>query len=69
MRIGEDDRLDCALGELTRADIAALISLVSTVAQGADDMVALLNKLEAIRDEMTEADDVIGRDYDEAEEE
>ena len=60
MRIGESDGLDAALGELTRADIADLISLV----RPDPDLVDLLKKLKAIADEMTEEDDLIGGDYD-----
>ena len=56
MRIGEDDRLDAALGELTRADIAACIMWVKRD----PELVVLLKKLEAIADEMTEEDDAIG---------
>ena len=63
MRIGEEDRLDCALGELTRADIAACIMWV----RRDPELVVLLKKLEAIAAEMTEEDDVIGGDYDDEE--
>ena len=61
MRIGEDDRLDAALGELTRADIAACIMWVKRD----PELLVLLKKLEAIQEEMTEDDDVTGGEYDE----
>ena len=63
MRIGEDDRLDAALGELTRADVLACIMWVKRD----PELVVLLKKLEAIAAEMTEEDDVIGGQYDDEE--
>jgi len=48
-------------GELTRADIAACIMWI----RRDPELGTLLKKLEAIADEMTEDDDVIGGEYDE----